>query len=72
LPLVDDHVPARAYEMLRTMLFFAATIGAVVAVACVFSHFRRGSGIAFVLVAVGIYQLQRMSAKRRIKDEKNV
>jgi hypothetical protein len=37
------------------------------------SHFRGGSGVVFVAVALGVYQLQRVSAKRRIKeDEKNV
>jgi hypothetical protein len=55
--------------MLRTTLFFAATLGAVVAIACVFSHFRRGSGLVFLLVAAGIYQLQRVSSKRRKKED---
>lgn len=73
LPLVDDYLPVPGYEMLRTTLFFGATLGTVVAIACVFSHFRRGAGIVFLVVAAGVFQLQRVSAKRRIKeDDKNV
>jgi hypothetical protein len=69
LPLVDDHVPVPAYEMLRTALFFAATLGVVAAIACVFSHFRPGSGFIFLLVAAGVYQLQRVSSKRQKKED---
>lgn len=69
IPLTDEHVRAPAYEMLRTALFFGAVLGAIAAFACIFSHFRHVSGLLFVLVAAGVYQLHRVSSRRRKKEE---
>lgn len=68
LPLVDDHMSVPEYEMIRTLLCFAAMLGAILAIGCVFSHSRVAFGIAFVLIAVGIYKLQSVSAARRKKE----
>ncbi len=70
LPLVDDHVKAPAYEMIRSGLFFAAVSGAIISFGCIFEHFCRGAGFLFILTSASVYQLQRVSA-RRLKNKKD-